>query len=85
MSKDRGILDIAQTNMLILKSSNCYWCNKKLDKKNIGKNIHLDHYVPLAKGGLNTIENIVISCSKCNMSKHSKDPIVFANSIGKLL
>lgn len=59
----------------------CYWCNDPLKNKNV----HIDHYVPLAKGGNHTLENLVISCQKCNAKKHTKDPIEFANSIGKLL
>lgn len=59
----------------------CYWCNTLLkDKK-----VHIDHYVPLAKGGEHTLSNLVVSCSKCNLSKKDIDPIVFANSVGKLL
>lgn len=59
----------------------CYWCGESLS----GKKVHIDHYVPLSKGGLHTISNLVISCEKCNLSKSAKDPIAFANSIGKLL
>ena len=31
------------------------------------------------------IENIVLACPHCNMSKHDKDPIEFANKLGRLL
>lgn len=58
----------------------CYWCNKK-----IKSTPHLDHYEPISKGGANTIDNIVLSCRKCNQSKGSKTPTEFAISIGKLL
>lgn len=59
----------------------CYWCNKSLKNKKV----HIDHYIPLSKGGEHTLSNLVASCPKCNSTKHAKDPIVFANSIGKLL
>lgn len=59
----------------------CYWCGCKLK----GKKIHIDHYVPISKGGQHTLSNLVITCNKCNLSKNAKDPEVFANSIGKLL
>lgn len=59
----------------------CYWCECKIyDKK-----YHIDHYIPLAKGGEHTLSNLVISCPMCNFKKGSKNPIEFANSIGKLL
>lgn len=59
----------------------CYWCNCSLKKAKV----HIDHYVPLSKGGKHTLDNLVVSCQKCNNQKHSIDPLEFANSIGKLL
>ena len=58
----------------------CYWCGKRHQK-----DYHIDHYIPLSKGGSNTIENLVVACKSCNLKKHAKEPIAFANSIGKLL
>ena len=57
----------------------CYWCNKKI----VGTE-HIDHYIPLAKGGKHSIDNMVVSCAKCNQSKGAKSPQEFANSLGKL-
>jgi 5-methylcytosine-specific restriction endonuclease McrA len=37
-------------------------------------NYHVDHLIPLAKGGHNDPSNIVISCPHCNLSKHDKLP-----------
>ena len=59
----------------------CYWCNCSLKKVKV----HLDHYIPLSKGGLHTLSNLVVSCQKCNCSKNAKDPIEFANKLGRLL
>jgi 5-methylcytosine-specific restriction endonuclease McrA len=47
----------------------CWWCGKNCQKK-----YHVDHLVPLAKGGHNNPSNIVIACPKCNLSKHDKLP-----------
>lgn len=49
----------------------CWWCGKEIPKGTI---YHVDHVVPLIKGGSNGPENIVISHGKCNMSKHDKTP-----------
>lgn len=62
------------------KTKNCYWCNVKLKK-----DYHLDHYLPLSKGGKHVIENIVITCPTCNLRKNAKDPLEFANQLGRLL
>lgn len=59
----------------------CYWCSNKVQDKDI----HLDHYMPIALGGTSDKNNIVVSCRKCNQSKGSKNPIDYANKIGKLL
>lgn len=63
---------------------NCYWCNCKIDKT-IKNGFHIDHYIPLSKGGTHTLENIVISCPNCNILKSNKDPYKFALEKGRLL
>jgi 5-methylcytosine-specific restriction endonuclease McrA len=49
----------------------CFWCSVKLSK------IHIDHYIPLKKGGSNYSSNLVASCPKCNHSKGAKMPWEF--------
>jgi hypothetical protein len=44
----------------------CYWCHKKLEK------YHVDHVIPIIRGGSNDPSNIVIACPFCNISKGSK-------------
>jgi len=75
--------DATTTQLINLKkrSKICYWCNVSLK----GKIVHIDHYIPLSKGGEHTLSNLVITCDRCNLSKNAKDPLVFAQSIGKLL
>lgn len=57
----------------------CYWCGVDCDN-----GYHVDHYVPLAKGGTHTIDNFVISCPSCNVRKNTKDPYEFAKTKGRL-
>lgn len=45
----------------------CAYCDVPLNG-----NYHIDHVQPLSRGGSNFIENIVISCPTCNLSKGSK-------------
>jgi 5-methylcytosine-specific restriction endonuclease McrA len=49
---------------------NCHWCNGEF----YPKDCHADHVMPLVKGGLHCLSNLVISCAKCNMQKHDKMP-----------
>lgn len=46
---------------------------------------HVDHVMPLVKGGSNWPDNLQILCPTCNNKKHSKDPIQWANENGRLL
>ena len=43
---------------------------------------HLDHIVPLKRGGSNLPLNFQILCPPCNISKKDKCPVEWANSIG---
>lgn len=51
----------------------CFWCEEEA-----GEKFHLDHAIPLSKGGPNLPENIVIACELCNRRKHAKMPDEFA-------
>lgn len=50
----------------------CWWCGKKMNGV-----YHVDHRVPLIKGGSWGAGNIVISCPKCNLSKNDLLPHEF--------
>lgn len=47
----------------------CYWCGVR-----VGDTYHVDHVVPLSRGGSNWPENLVVACPTCNMSKGAKLP-----------
>jgi 5-methylcytosine-specific restriction endonuclease McrA len=51
----------------------CYWCGEK-----VGRGYHVDHVIPLALGGSNGPENLVVACPACNQSKSAKHPMDFA-------
>jgi hypothetical protein len=72
-----GDVNTEQLKQLYINTKNCYWCNCKLEKDDT----HLDHFYPLSKGGKHTINNLVLSCSSCNLSKATKHPIDFAKEL----
>jgi hypothetical protein len=56
-------------------SFTCEYCKRKL-----GLNYELEHLTPISRGGLNTLENLAISCYNCNRGiggKRSKTQFEF--------
>lgn len=62
-----------------LQKNRCAACEKPLTE------YHIDHVMPVAKGGSNDISNIQLLCPKCNRQKSAKHPVEFMQEIGKLL
>jgi hypothetical protein len=63
-----------------LQKGKCPCCNKPL-----GEDFHLDHVMPLARGGSNTDSNIQLLRASCNLSKSAKDPVQFMQQRGFLI
>lgn len=66
-----------------LQSGKCPYCKTKLHKTK-RNSFHVDHVMPLSKGGSNEIENLQLLCPTCNLSKHDKLPEEFAAKFNKL-
>jgi len=76
-----GTLSKGLSNKLFkLQKGRCACCNKPL-----GDDFHLDHIMPIARGGSNTDENIQLLRASCNQRKSVKDPIEFMQQKGFLL
>lgn len=63
------------------QAGRCYWCRCPLNTEGgygspVGK-FHVDHYIPLSRGGSNLPTNIVLSCPPCNSSKGARSPELF--------
>lgn len=67
-------------SIYILQRGKCAHCCKR-----VGLKFHVDHIVPLAKGGSNWPHNLQILCPPCNLGKQSKDPIDWKQQHGLLL
>lgn len=63
-----------------LQRDRCGYCRVPL--KGVG---HIDHIVPVSKGGSNWPTNLQLLCAPCNVRKSAHDPIDFAQSLGRLL
>lgn len=52
---------------------------------NVRRKYHVDHVVPLARGGEHVPSNLQLLCPPCNLAKNAKDPIAFMQERGFLL
>lgn len=67
-------------DILRLQKGKCAYCRTRL-----GGKYHVDHVLPISKGGSNGRENLQITCEGCNLRKSDIDPVTFATRLGRLL
>lgn len=58
----------------------CPYCLEPLYSGHIRNKIHLDHFIPIVKGGQHVPWNILPVCQNCNSKKHAKKPRLFLSS-----
>jgi 5-methylcytosine-specific restriction endonuclease McrA len=66
--------------ILAAQKSKCAICKTPVRSK-----YHVDHIIPIARGGSNGPENIQILCGGCNTRKWAHDPIEHMQSLGFLV
>ena len=59
----------------------CPCCRVDLSKTKT----HLDHIMPISRGGDNSDMNVQLLCQSCNLQKHAKHPVDFMQERGFLL
>ena len=71
--RGNGVFTISPRDQHRLERSSCAMCGAR-------DNLHVDHIVPIAKGGTHGIGNLQVLCSTCNRSKGAKLLIEFRTS-----
>ena len=59
-------------NIKIKYNNKCAYCGNDCSTK-----FHIDHKLPLSRGGDNQFDNLALSCPTCNYKKHDKTDIEF--------
>ena len=60
-----GVFYILPKHLTKLYSSKCIYCGSS-------ENIQADHVIPVSRGGVHGIGNLVSACASCNLSKRDK-------------
>ena len=68
LSVDDGT--ITRDSLKDIWNGKCSICDRKIEYKN--KLTHLDHIIPLSKGGKHSIHNVQWTCASCNQHKSDK-------------
>jgi len=66
----------ATEQLVELLQKPCVYCGKKSE--------HIDHIIPLAKGGLHDITNVIGACGRCNKQKGAKHLSEWLTYLGEI-
>jgi 5-methylcytosine-specific restriction endonuclease McrA len=81
--RNQGFEFFTETDVLNAYGSDCHLCSKAIDLNaprhamfgtNWENGLHIDHIVPIAKGGPDILDNVRPAHAFCNLSKGSKFP-----------
>jgi len=57
-----GVFVIYESDVKQLRNKPCFYCGSK-------ERLTLDHIVPISRGGVHSIGNLVTACKSCNSKK----------------
>jgi hypothetical protein len=60
--------------LFVEQEGSCFYCNREL------QDYHLEHKVPISRGGLHDDDNLCLSCPTCNLRKKDKTAEEFSRS-----
>jgi hypothetical protein len=61
---ENGIFSVTKKDIVNLLNKGCSYCGRPAE--------HVDHIVPIVRGGTHSIGNLTGACASCNLSKGSK-------------
>lgn len=76
MQEAGGVSTGALANWTEAMPKVCFYCGD-----GCADNFHVDHFVPLSKGGPHVLTNLRIACAPCNLSKSARDPMEWMDMI----
>ncbi len=66
----KNIVRLTRRNLLLRDQFECQYCQRRPGVREL----NVDHVLPRSRGGLDTWENLVISCRDCNLRKGRRTP-----------
>lgn len=69
---------------LLAGATHCYWCGTPIsDDLPVGhpRKATADHLIAVADGGIDTIDNMVPACGRCNSRRGRRDPSVLRTTL----
>jgi 5-methylcytosine-specific restriction endonuclease McrA len=62
----------------------CFYCGRLLFES-FSQTFHIEHKIPISRGGSNDISNIALSCAQCNFKKGTMTHDEFQQDLKKLI
>lgn len=66
----KGLSDKIRFSVFRNDNFTCSYCGRKPED---GVVLHVDHILPVSKGGTNQLENLTTSCQSCNLGKMTEE------------
>lgn len=77
-ARSRNSIPLAVSRQVIARDGmSCRYCGRRVHQRRSGGpgRLHFDHVVPYSLGGAATVDNLAVSCRRCNLAKGA-DPTV---------
>lgn len=71
-------------HIYLTQKGKCATCKKSIAPKQGRRQYHIDHIMPISKGGSNYPDNLQLLCPRCNLSKNDAHPDEWAKRNGLL-